>query len=96
LFVAGFAGILRIPVFFLAEINGPVRKGNFDTLFLESFENPLPELMLGQVLVRELGHLADQGKVKRTLPKSRDETHERFGICKEPRNIGRPLLRLFD
>ena len=53
------------------QINGPVRKRDLDTFFLETLKNAFPQFVLDQVLIAEFGDLAVQGKIQRTFPEPR-------------------------
>jgi hypothetical protein len=55
-------------------MNRPLRKGNFNPLLFESFENPFPDNVLSQVLVHKFRYLTDNGKIKGTGAESGTES----------------------
>jgi len=53
----------EISNFFLPQINGSLGEGNFYPLLFKAFEDSMAELMLDIILIYELPHLADEGKI---------------------------------
>ena len=68
-------------------MDGSLRERNFHPLFLKAFKYAMAKLVLHSVLIHELAHLADQGKIQRGLAKTGNETHDRARFCQKALGI---------
>ena len=61
--------------FILMQMNRSLRKGNFDPFFLKAFEYSVAHFILDKILIHKFPHLTNEGKIKRGLSKTRDESN---------------------
>jgi len=57
-----------------------LRVRDLDAFRFEARENTLAEVMLRKILIRELSHLADQGKIQRRAAEAGNKSHKRRGL----------------
>src|SRR5947209_809426 len=78
----------------VSEVDGVLRVRDLDAFLFEACENTLAEVVLRKILIRELPHLADQGKIQRRAAEARNKSYKRRGFSQQSRYLADRLRRL--